>query len=84
MLPETITGSTKVNPLGAIRLLRSVGGLISQAVLHHSEYYGDERGSMWKGLGEMLNTIAEEPNKLAVIQSACATFQTFDTWLQHE
>ena len=46
--------------------------------------YGDERGSMWKGLGEVLNTISEEPNKLAVIQSACVTFQTFDTWLQHE
>jgi len=43
--------------------------------------YGDERGSMWKGLSEILNNISEEPNKLAVIQSACATFQTFDTWL---
>jgi heme oxygenase len=46
--------------------------------------YGDERGSMWKGLGEMLNTISEEPNKLAVIRSACATFRTFDIWLQDE
>lgn len=46
--------------------------------------YGEERGSMWKGLAEILNTISEEPNKLAAIQSACATFQTFDTWLQRE
>jgi len=46
--------------------------------------YGDERGSRWKGLGEILNTVSEEPKKLAIIQSACATFQTFDKWLQHE
>jgi len=71
---------------GAIisRHVSAVLGITAETGCAFFTSYGDERGSMWKGLAEILNTISEEPNKLAAIQSACATFQAFDTWLQKE
>ena len=68
---------------GAIisRHVSAVLGITTDTGCAFFSSYGQERGSMWKGLGEILNSISEEPHKQAVIESACATFQTFDTWL---
>ncbi len=71
---------------GAIisRHVFSVLGISSETGCAFFTSYGDERGSMWKGLCEVLNSVSEEVTQAAVIQSACATFQTFDIWLTQQ
>jgi len=71
---------------GAIisRHVFSVLGISSETGCAIFTSYGDERGSMWKGLCEVLNSVSEEVTQAAVIQSACATFQSFDIWLTQQ
>jgi heme oxygenase (biliverdin-IX-beta and delta-forming) len=94
-LPPLITAAEALGSLyvtegatlgGAIieRHVRQRLGMTSGPGFAFFASYGDERGAMWRRLGDAINSVVIEADVDRVLKSAARTFEAFERWLKND